>query len=293
MNAGSPSRASALRAAAAVLLLACTTTAAPADAPKSSGWALRRPSTEKAVFRGMVNHDSAGVGAGAMLYPAPNAVGLFAALLTHGLINESAKKAQKDKLQADADAVLGPYKPTLEGLTHEQLLNAGLDGLREPARPRLVSADDAGDGDTLIETVPVFMMPADQRAIVLDNALRIVPSGGGEGTTQVVRVISAPLSVADAGSAPEGAWLADGGARLARVSAALLGESIAIAQRVSVAMPTADLPQRTVRFLVGGVERMERAQLIEERCDRLLLRTLRGHLMSVPSREIRCPAAGP
>jgi hypothetical protein len=43
-----------------------------------------------------------------------------------------------------------------------------------------------------------------------------------------------------------------------------------------------DAPHRTVRYRLGGEERMERAQVLSERCDRLLIRNLRGWLMSVP-----------
>ena len=276
-------------AAAAALLVVSAAVAGPVDAQEASGWSLRRPSAEKAVFRGLVSHDSAGIGMGSMLYPAPNAIGFLAAILTHGLLNESAKKSQKDKLQAAADAVLQPYGPTLEGLTYERLFIDGLSELPELARPRLIGADDRVDGDAVIETAPIFMMPADQRALVLDNVMRVIPPGGGEGTTHVVRVISAPLPEADAASAPSAAWLVGGGAPLGRVSAALLAESIAIVVKDAAAKLSVEEPQRTFRFPLGGLERMERAQLLEERCDRLLLRTLRGHLMSVPVRKPRCP----
>ena len=44
----------------------------------------------------------------------------------------------------------------------------------------------------------------------------------------------------------------------------------------------AEAPQRTVRYRQGNAERIERAQVLAERCDRLLLRNLRGWLLSVP-----------
>jgi hypothetical protein len=44
----------------------------------------------------------------------------------------------------------------------------------------------------------------------------------------------------------------------------------------------AESPHRTFRYPEGGVEKMERAQLVEAHCGRALLRTLRGWLMSVP-----------
>ncbi len=41
-------------------------------------------------------------------------------------------------------------------------------------------------------------------------------------------------------------------------------------------------PFRTVRYPEGGIERMERAQVIRAHCGLLVLRTLRGNLMAVP-----------
>jgi hypothetical protein len=45
-----------------------------------------------------------------------------------------------------------------------------------------------------------------------------------------------------------------------------------------------DQPFRTIRYLEGTAEKMERAQLINEHCGRLLIKTLRGSLMSVPAK---------
>jgi hypothetical protein len=49
-----------------------------------------------------------------------------------------------------------------------------------------------------------------------------------------------------------------------------------------------------VRYNEGGTERMERAQVVSEQCGQLVLRTLRGNLISVPVKsavpgEASCP----
>jgi len=63
---------------------------------------------------------------------------------------------------------------------------------------------------------------------------------------------------------------------------------IAVAQMAAAADET---PSKTVRFPQGGTERIERAQVLAERCDRVLIRTLRGEIMSVPRRSSACSAA--
>ena len=75
------------------------------EAARQRKLALRLPKDEKVTFRGSVNYDNAGAGTLGMLYPAPNAVGFLAGLITHGILLQSTKKNQKDKLQEAADSV--------------------------------------------------------------------------------------------------------------------------------------------------------------------------------------------
>ena len=56
-------------------------------------------------------------------------------------------------------------------------------------------------------------------------------------------------------------------------------------------------PERTFRYVEGGKDRMERAQLVTPGCERVVVRTLRGWLLSIPVRaganaaDPSCPAA--
>lgn len=271
-------------ALAAGLLLAGT---ASAQGAAERAWAVKTPTVEKVVFRGVVSHDAAGMGTGSMLYPAPNAAGLLAAILTHGLLNESAKQAQKTKLQADADTVLQPFATVLSGFTNAQLIRSALPRQKAVGTRRAITADEGPGLDWVVETAPVFSMTRDQRALVLDNAVRIyAPATADAAYAQTIRVVSAPLAAAgEAGdsAAVEQAWLADQGKRLLDESAALFAESLDVAMANSQqGTGLAESPHRTFRYPEGGVEKMERAQLVEARCGRALLRTLRGWLMSVP-----------
>ncbi|MBC7957340.1 MAG: hypothetical protein H7Y33_15890 [Cytophagales bacterium] len=66
-------------------------------------------------------------------------------------------------------------------------------------------------------------------------------------------------------------------------SALLLAESVDLVLAELAKGPDAtELSQKTIRYPEGGGEKMERAALVGERCDRVLLKTLRGWLMSVP-----------
>jgi hypothetical protein len=295
---GLPVRAEDPAAAAAGRPAEAASAAAPGPTATGRAWAVRRPSVDAVVFRGVVSYDAAGMGTGAMLYPAPNAAGLLAAILTHSLLNEGAKKAQRDRIQADADAVLANYQPVLSGFTNEALIAGALPRLKSPGTRRLVGAEGGAAGDWSIETAPVFSMTRDQRAIVLDNAVRIYAPGTLEAPyAQTIRVVAAPLAAPTDDAEVPAVWLAEQGRRLTDESAALFAESLDVAIGEATGAPGfADMPHRTFRYFEGGIEKMERAQLVEQGCERALIRTLRGWLMSIPlhagAGKARCPEGG-
>lgn len=272
---------------------------ATAAAVPARVWVLRVPSVEKVVFRGAVSHDAAGMGTGSMMYPAPNAIGLLAAIVTHGLVSDRMRQNQKNEAQANADLVLQPFAPVLGSFTNQHLFEVGQQRLSAAHPARLLGAAETPGTDWLVEAAPVFSMTQDRRALVLDNAVRIfAPGSTTVAYAQTVRVISAPLSLPApapvAGTASEptqvaddgtvALWMATQGQRLVDESAALFGESLDIVLDESVAPATENKsPHQTFRYAEGGNERMERAQLVSERCGRRLIRTLRGWLMSVPA----------
>ena len=301
------------RAASVAALLACAigvaaqpTPDAAASAP-ARGWALRVPSVDKVVYRGSVNHDAAGMGAGALLYPAPSAIGLLAAIITHGVVNAGMRESQRNEMQAGADQVLLPFAPVLGAFTNRQLLEAGVQRIATASTTRLVAPAEPAGNAWLIETAPVFSMTQDRRALVLDNVIRLYAPGATKPAyAQTVRVVAGPSSEppplslaapvaasaasdASGGSAPSDdpamtQWLAQRGQQLTLQSAAMFAESLDAAME-EFARPAGEdkSAHRTFRYAEGGSEKMERAQFVSERCGRVLIRTLRGWLMSIPA----------
>jgi len=252
----------------------------PAEA---RNWALRLPQEDKVVYRGVVNFDNAGVGGGSMLYPAPNIGGFLAAVIAHGIITEGIKQEQQEKLQRAADTVLVPYRDVLRDYTHRDLMRRALEKSTVGGRKKLVEVAEAPGADWLIESASAFLMTQDQSALILDNAVSIYrPDAPSAPAYQnIVRV------VARASDAEELVryWTANDGERLKEESASLFAESLDIVIGQLAAAPGKDEPSyRTIRYLEGRAEKMERAQPLSERCSRLLIKTLRGWLMSVPSK---------
>jgi hypothetical protein len=254
------------------LLVACQ--AARAEAPLC----LRAPSDAPVTLHGMPNFDKAGGPGPAMLYPMPSVAGALAALATHAAINGTMRDRETERIRVEADAMLAPYQATLAGYQHHELVKAALVQLGAEGGKRQAPAGTAArPGETLVDSVPAFFMTADQRALVLDNAIAVLPHGAASPYQQVIRVVS-PVQPDGTNAA---AWFDNHAALLRRVSAQMLAQSVDIA--------LADMPGhagtelfRTVRYQEGGVERMERAQVIRETCGQVVLRTLRGNLMAVP-----------
>ncbi len=244
------------------------------------------------VFRGRASMDTVGSGnpGGFMPYPGATAGGAMAAIVTHGLLADSQNDRQKRALQEKADRVLRAYRPVLNDYKHTELMQAALDKTPWTGAKALAGPAQARGTGWMVESLPVFSMTQDQRALVLDNVLSVYPPGETDKPLyrSTVRVVSRARMAPDM----ERYWKDDAGAALKAESASLLAHSLALALQEAASPAAGDAPAfRTVRYPEGEVEKMERAQVLSQACDRQVIRTLRGWLMSVPSPAVGEPAA--
>jgi hypothetical protein len=252
--------------------------------------AFKMPADAQVRFRGVASFDAAGTGAGAMMYPAPNAAGLLVAIFTHALITESAKNSQRSQIQDAADKVLDPHRETLATFGHADLLKRSVARLSAASARKFHDTDaNPADADWVIESVPVFSMTQDRRALVLENLVAVHARGAADKPLyqNLVKVVSSSKSA----DALVDYWGAEQGQRLKDESAALFAHSVDLAldetQRAQApADPAAaEAPHKTFRFSEGDSERIERAQLVGQRCARVVIRNLRGWVLSVPERR--------
>ena len=257
----------------------------PAHAiPADAAWSLFPPTEEAVVFRGRASMDTAGNGdpGGFMLYPGATAGGAMAAIITHGLVTEAQKDRQKRALQDAANVVLKPYETVLNDYKHPELMQAALDKIPGGGAKALAGPTQARGPGWMVESLPSFSMTQDQRALVLDNVVSVYPPGETDKPLyrSTVRVVSQPRMVPDM----ERYWKDDAGVALKAESASLLAHSLALALQEPASPATGDAPAfRTVRYREGEAEKMERAQVLSQACERQVIKTLRGWLMSVPS----------
>ncbi len=244
---------------------------------------MRLPKEDLVSFAALANEDTVAGRPGFMIYPLP----LPAALLgvaAHGVI-ESQKQARERKSKNSlTDLVLAPYQPSLNHFTNAELMRRALDGLTTRGDKALIRfAEPAGPG-WLIECSPQFFMTQDARALVLQNTIVIhSPEPASPATFKnVVEVVARPRG--PVGKDSENTWMIQDGALLASASVDLLRESVNLAlSELHGDFAGHAAAYHTVRYPRGGAERMERAQILSESRERVVLKTLRGWIMSVPA----------
>lgn len=271
------------------LLFLCS---APALAADTVLW-WRAPSAPDVVWRGMLATEGGAVGSGTFIgpYPVFGVAGLLVAVFTHAAISQSVQSSQRKTEQDEADKVLAPYSADLRAWPAADLWAAAVATTAIAANGSTTSLK-LWDGLTavaegaVVEALPQFTLAQDEGVLVLDLAVKLVPSPGAATVESLVRVVSSPHGAADA-QAARAHWSADGSRRLKASAAAMLAHGLHLALRHG-SPASQDAPVRTHRYLQGNIERTERAQLLASDCSRAVLRTLRGGVLSVPQR----PAEG-
>lgn len=274
----------ALALALAGTAAAAQSAAAPAPSPEAMV-RLKPPPSPEVAWRGQLPTEGTGVRSGGMVYPGgAGVIGLLVGVFTHAAIEGGVQSAARKREQDEADKVLEPYRGALQGWNSQALWQAtlALDTGVKPAEPGDAAA--AASGTRALLALPVFTMAADESALVLDVAIKLDAPAGAPASAApaetTVRVVSSPLPEGEA----RALWSADDAARLKRTAAAMLAHALRLAVRHEAVLDDTAVPPRTLRYLQGAQERTERGQPLEQGCRRLVMRTLRGWLKSVPQR---------
>lgn len=253
--------------------------AARANNLATTTWAIKTQLEGNAIFRSAQNVDGASAPHNSFLYPAPNVVGLLAAIATHALIVNSVMERQRERLRADADKRLEPYQTVLNRISTSELMAESLS--RVARDPALRIRSNREETSWTIDVSPIFTISERGDAIILDNAVKYL---GPDSTNRpfhqlMIRVVSEPRGAPD----PVAYWTENEGAHLKEESASLLANSIRVAIENVRERTIHGQTERTFRYLEGSEEKTERATLINAECGRILIRNLRGWLISVPT----------
>jgi hypothetical protein len=257
-----------------------TSVPADLDVPALS---MRLPKEEKVSFAALPNDATVAGDPGAIMYAGPVAL-LLVEVAAHGAYESHKQANEKKSKNSLNDIVLAPYQGSLSHFTNAELMGRALDGLQTHGTKVLVQYSAKAGAGWLIECSPRFFMTQDERALVLQNDIVIhSPDATSPATFKnVVEVVGPPRD--SVGKDAENTWMIQDGAVLTGASVELLRESVSLAlSEVHGDFAGPARAYHTVRYPRGGEEKMERAQTLRQTPQRVILKTLRGWIMSVPA----------
>lgn len=245
------------------------------------------------LFLGKTDMTGANAATGQMMYPGYNAAGFLAAIFTHAAISGSVQDKQKIERQNQANKVLEPYQPALAELTTEQLTQALLAAWSNADGQLAFSPFDRAvkyqKGELILECLPSYFLSGNEETLTLRTTVAFYRVGQEKKPIyqNQIEVYSEKLAV----ETVRERWLGDDSAYLIATVNALFAESIKIAVDDAF-QPTSQVGQVDENFkYIDGVElEFERGSRVVVRDGRMLIRTLRGWLKSIPLSRITSPA---
>jgi len=277
-----------LSAITAIVLASWTLSATSGDDPPSDAditvpaLSLRVPKADIVSFAALPNDETVSGKPGSMLYAGPLVVAL-GELIVHGAYENNKQAKERNTKNSLSDIVLAQYRPGLSHFTNAALMGRALQGLATHGDKLLIQFTERAGPGWLIEASPTFFMTQDARALVLQNSIVVhSPDAASPATFNgIVEVVGPPREAV--GKDSENSWMIEDGARLQSASVDLLRESVSLAlSEIHGDFAAHAAAFHTVRYPRGGSEKMERAQILRETPRRLVIKTLRGWIMSVP-----------
>ena len=227
----------------------------------------------------------------AMLYPAVTPVDFFASVIAHAAVSESVRNSDKNSLQSIADKVIEPYRAYSDSLKNKTLVNQ----LKEIALSRgftLSKYENSQHGDDLIlDITPIYLLNKTEETLILRNQFLVYKKKYQNKKEKKKRLlfqnqIEVFSDVTIPGIAQEH-WLKNDGENLKNEMNKLFSESLnLIAERISSTAKDANVKYKNYRYNDGDGVVFERAITLSENCEKVIFKTLRGWLKSIPANRI-------
>jgi len=225
------------------------------------------------ALRGVYDNDNA-IKSGNIMYDgSAGAGGVIAQILTHAAINSNMKNSKLSKQQIEANKVLEPFQGILKGYTQDALIHDGNDY-------RFLFKDVGNNSSSLIlDSYPVFYMSQDMRLLTLKHVVKVYRyEDKGIVYQNLIEVIS-PLI--ESGDLIE---------QLRSEQGSLLKNKLKDLYKDSLSLVISDLKgeykaseaQKSFRIYSGDKMRIERGVGVAKKDDLIVIRNLRGWLVSFP-----------
>jgi hypothetical protein len=244
-----------------------------------------------ATFIGKAADYSGTIDSTAVLYPAVTPIDFFASVIAHAAIVDSMKNDYKNSMQSAADRVIEPYRKYSNSLKNEYLIKK----LEEVALSRGFSLDKYENSlsadDYILDITPIFLLNTKEDTLILRNQFLVYKKKyqdkqGKKKPLLFQNQIEVFSSTKDL-DVTQQYWLDNEGENLKEEMNQLFSESLQlIASRISVGTESDKLTYKNYRYHDGDGVVFERAVSLNETCDKVVFKTLRGWLKSVPTDRV-------
>ena len=244
------------------------------------------------VFLGKADLTDNSGGGAQMMYPGYNAAGFLAAIFTHAAISGSVQNKQKTDRQNLANKVLEPYRLVIEKLSNPALMDDNL-SVWQPnevafSLARFDAAKKYRQDEIILECLPAFILSANEETLVLRTTVAFYHVGQEKNPIyqNQIEVFSDRL-VTDK---PREYWLNENGAEFTVAVKWLFAESMRIAvDDAFTRIDQAPRPDENFKYVEGTEIGFERGSRVGTSENRILIRTLRGWLKSIPINRLTLP----
>ncbi|PCK07129.1 MAG: hypothetical protein COA42_15960 [Alteromonadaceae bacterium] len=263
-------------------------------------------------YSGYLNYDnySNQAGVNGAMYSGYNAGSFLATVLAHAMVSKSVDAKKKRKFKAESDEFLSVYESSINTVTSGFLTANFIESLEGENSSVPVSvvpsmeAHQIGKGHILSQ--PSFVVTQDVTTIIISNRVALFNHGElgvlkaagerkkrkGSSSSRTPKPVYSNTMVIINNLATEGDVVGDNAVRvgndnLGALSSELFDQSLRLMLTNMDAQDDVDGKAETIKFHIGSNFRVERGVVLEKTCDRVVFKTLRGWIKSVPQ-ESQC-----
>jgi hypothetical protein len=256
-------------------------------------------------FSGYVNFDdftNTPNGQG-VVYSGYNGATFLASILAHSAISKSIDKARLSAFESSSEVALAGYSEFLADFKLNNLLDEfwrqnTADHYKSMKLIREISQFQSPKG--MVTSSPSFILTKKNDALIIENVIKRhevqTKSSKSKRKKRSVRTERSKskysyenvvVIISDEIIDPKNYLSENFGENLKRMSADLFLESINFAtQDMNPLSASIKFPQETIRFYIGDILRIERGNVLHRECGRIIFKTLRGWIKSVPQNEV-------
>ena len=240
--------------------------------PNDSQIFVEHSSLSPLIFRGeLIIADKSE--ASSMMYPGYGGLGGFlVGIATHAAMESGMASSQQNAAIEKANEVLAPLEEQISQLDTLSVISPMSDSLSLVVLPEEQSTKDK---DYLLSSSPMFKVAQDYSSIRLQNVISI----SSEDSTLYQNLIEVARSL----NKKEREALVSNVEILPQLAEELMGESLRVGISDSKGLLKSAPSMQTFKYELGGKTQYQRANLVSEDCDNLVIKTLRNWIKVIPT----------